>query len=290
MDSNITHFVRWLIARSDVETAVKVLSSQSGPDAEKFLGYIGQYWPHMTDRSAYCKVYEEAGKIEVNVGEAFDDVPKQGRFEMVSWLMNNLNGCRRVLDYGCSRGIWPIHLHNRFGKEWALYDIDVRSIEAARSLVYEHAKNPSAFSFHVVPSGHPDFPSTSFDCAMLLEILEHVWDPLDLLMRVESAVCPGGIMIISVPFGPMEYTMWVDHPERKREHLREFNFDDLMDLLKTKSSVYLQYMFYGPEKYTKMGLGHFVVAWRVDGSPFGTIDPIRKLCPRLVPFIDLPGF
>ena len=290
MDSNTTNFVRWLLARSDVEAAVKVLSFESGPDVEKFLNYINQYWPHLTDIEAYRKVYEEAGKIEAEVVKAFDDVPKQPRFEMVAWVANNLKKCHRILDYGCSRGIWAIHLHNRFGKEWALYDIDEKSIEEARGLVYEHAKDPSVFSFHVVHDGDPDIPSTSFDCAMLLEILEHVQNPLDLLMKIEKVVCPGGIMVISVPSGPVEYTMWVDHPDRRREHLREFDFDDLVDLLGSKNSFYMQYMYYGPEKYTKMGHGHFVAAWRVDGSPFGTIDFTRKLRPRLVPFIDLPGF
>lgn len=289
MDPNTINFVRWLIARSDVEAAVKVLSSESGPETEQFLKYIAQYWPHLTDLLAYCKVYEEAGKVEADVDEAFENVPKQGRFQMVSWIMSNVNG-HRVLDYGCSRGIWSIHLHNQFGKEWALYDIDAKSIQEARGLVFNHAKDPGVFTYHIVPLGEPDLPDSSFDCAMLLEILEHVWDPLDLLMKVEKAVCPGGIVIISVPFGPMEYTMWVDYPDRKREHLREFNFDDLMDLLKTKSSVYMQYMYYGPEKYTKMDLGHFVVAWRVDSSKFGTIDFTRKLQLRLVPSISLPGF
>lgn len=290
MNPDKVHFVRWLLARSDVEAAVKVLSSESGPDVEKFLNYISQYWPHLTNMKAYQEVYEEAGKIEAEVTRAFDDVPKQPRFEMVAWLMNNFKEYNRILDYGCSRGIWSIHLHNRFGKEWALYDIDKKSIEAARGLVYEKAKNPSSFSFHVVSSGEPDIPSTSFDCALLLEILEHVQEPLDLLMKIEKVVRPGGAMIVSVPSGPVEYTMWVDHPERKREHLREFDFDDLTDLLKFKNSFYLQHMYYGPEKYTKMSHGHFVVAWRVDSSPFGTIDFARKLRSRLVPFIDLPGF
>jgi len=290
MNSDRINFVRWLIARSDVEAAVRVLSSESGLEVNKFLNYIEKYWPHLTDIVSYREVYEEAGRIEAEVIEAFDDVPKQARFEMVSWIMNNCSDCSKVLDYGCSRGIWAIHLHNRFGKEWSLQDIDIKSVDEARALVYEHAKDPSSFSFQVVPNGDPDLPSTSFDCALLLEVLEHVQHPLDLLLKIEKTVRPGGVMIVSVPHGPVEYTMWVDHPNRKREHLREFCFEDLMNLLQFKSTLYLQYMYYGPEKYTKMGLGHFVVAWRVDGAKFGAVDFTRKLCYRSVPFIDLPGF
>src|SRR3990167_1044753 len=97
-----------------------------------------------------------------------------------------------------------------------------------------------------------------------------------LLEEIERAVRPGGMIVISVPSGPVEYTMWVDHPSRRREHLREFSFEDLQDLLKFKQSIYLQYVSYGPEKYTNMILGHFVVAWRKDRSSLGQIDTDRK--------------
>lgn len=287
MSKNI-EYARWLIARSDVEAARQLLSPHDEEDM-KLLRYINEYWPHSLDGTSYQKVYEEAGKIEAKVADAFENVPKQGRFELVAWLMSNLGDCKTVLDYGASRGIWATHLHNRFGKQWSLYDIDPLSIEEARSVVGKYAKNPTMFSFHTVPFGHPNFTSDSFDCAMLLEVLEHVQQPDLLLEEIERAVRPGGMIILSVPHGPVEYTMWVDSPERRREHLREYGFEDLLDLLKYKQSIYLQYVSYGPEKYTKMMLGHFVVAWRKTGAPFGLLDICRRLTVRTVPSVKLPS-
>ena len=282
-----TNFARWLIARSDVESA-RLFLQPNVPEELSLLQYISKYWPHALDEDEYQKVYAEAGKIEAGVSDAYDNVPKQGRFELVAWLMSNLPDCKTVLDYGASRGIWATHLHNRFGKKWVLYDIDALSIEEAKSLVKAKAKNPLDFTFHTVPFGQPSLQLESVDCAMLLEVLEHVQRPYDLLEEIERAVKPGGIVILSVPSGPVEYTMWVDSPGRRREHLREYTFEDLQDLLKHKQSVYLQYLSYGSEKYTGLMLGHFVVAWKKDGSKLGQISMIRKLTPYYVPTVALP--
>lgn len=289
MMKNRINLARWFIARSDVEAAVHLLLPETDEEDRKLLDYVYKYWPHLTNPEAYQRVYEEAGKIEVQVDKAIHEVPKQDRFQLVAWLFHNLSKCTRVLDYGCSRGLWAIHLHNRFGKEWDLYDINALSIEAAKVLVQEHANTPEDFSFHVVLEGKPDLIPNSVDCAILLEILEHVLDPMDLLEQVEQTVRPGGLMIVSVPCGPVEYTMWVDNPERCREHLREYTYADLLSLFSDKKSLYIQYLNYGPEKYTKMNVGHFVLCWIVDGSPFGEIDLSSRLYPRTVPSVILPG-
>ena len=293
MSNDRINFARWLIARSDVETA-KLFLNPEEPKEKELVDYIDGLWPGLMDIGRYREVYEEAGLIEAKLDDTFEIVPKQDRFQMISWMMSNLGGCQKVLDYGCSRGIWAIHLHNTYGKEWALYDIDHTSIDAARELVSKHAGHPEAFSFHVVPSGEPDedpsWKDKHFDCALLLEMLEHVRDPVGLLKKVEGSVRPGGVVIISVPSGPVEYSMWVDHPERKREHLREYTFEDLVELLGRKTSLYFQYCHYGIEKYTNMRVGHYVVAWQVDDAPFEEINLERKLWPRPMPFVSLPGF
>ncbi len=166
-----TNYIRWLLARSDIETAADLLSTDlsdaNSPDDETLFDYINKYWPHLTDDAAYRKVYEEAGKIEITSDKAFDAVPKQSRFEVVAWTMSNLKECHTILDFGCSRGIWAIHLHNTFGKEWTLADIDEPSIEAAKALVYKHATNPGAFVFKTVKDGVFDFPPKAFDCVRL---------------------------------------------------------------------------------------------------------------------------
>lgn len=294
MTADRLNYARWLIARSDIEVALSLLSQPLDDREQGLLDYIHKYWPHLVSQEAYQAIYREAGEIEAKVTSAFSEVPKQPRFPLIAWVMQNIDGCERVLDYGCSRGIWDIHLHNKFGKQWSLYDIDAVSIAEAEKLVRQNAKDPWAFDFNVVETGNPcdltSWNSRHFDCALLLEVLEHVRDPIALLSTVEERVRPGGAMIVSVPRGPMEYSMWVEHPERRREHIREITIEDLDELLAPKQGYYLQYAHYGPEKYTGMGLGHIVVAWRKMGGGFGQIDLNRKLQIRRVPKVILPGF
>ena len=281
------NYIRWLLSRSDVETALKLLDPKNGVQDQILLDYIHKHWPGFSDPMAYARVYEEAGKIEARVTEAFQFVPQQDRFKMVCQIMAALGDCNTVLDYGCSRGIWATHLHNMFGKKWTLYDIDKTSIEEAKKIVRENARDPDAFNFYM-NEDQPFFFPEGLDCLLLLEVLEHVHDPRALLETLIKQVRPGGAVIISVPSGPVEYTMWVDHPERLREHIREFTFDDLIDLFGTQRGFYLQYLNYGVEKYTGQPLGHFVAAWRKDGTPLGQINTDKKLTIRAVPDVPLP--
>ena len=284
--------IRWFLARSDVDAAVRLLAQ--APVDKPCPGewnYIKKYWPNYFDPQAYAKVYQEAGVIEARNKDAFQLIPQLDRYKMISFVMSNLGDCKTVLDFGCSRGMWDIHLHNEFGKRWMLYDIDQTSIDEARTYVKSFARDASAFEFNVTLGDFPQLPFGSVDCVLLLEVLEHVQDPMVLLQAAEDAVRPGGAIILSVPSGPMEYTMWVDHPKRRREHLREFEFQDLIDVLGKRTALYIQHLTYGLEKYTGLPIGHFVVAWRKEGPllPLGRIDWGRKLAMRPVPMVRLPG-
>lgn len=281
-------YIRWLLSRSDVEAALNLLNAENGIQDQILLDYIQKHWPGFSDPDAYSRVYAEAGRIEAQVTDAFQFVPQQDRFKMVCQVMAALGDCSTVLDYGCSRGIWATHLHNMFGKKWTLCDIDKISIEEAKKIVCEYAKDPTAFSFNVTTESEPIFFQGGLDCLLLLEVLEHVRNPIELLETLINLVRPGGAIIVSVPSGPVEYTMWVEHPERHREHIREFIFDDLIDLFGAQRGFYLQYLNYGVEKYTGQSLGHFVAAWRKDGTPLGKVNSAKKLTIQAVPDVTLP--
>lgn len=284
-------YARWLLARSDVVTAYRFLTTRCEGEGEgaELLRYIERYWPHLTDPNAYANVYEVSGRFETAhiVDSAL--IPQSPRYQMILSVLADRTECETVVDYGCSYGAWAVHLHNELGKRWWLYDIDAASIAAARNHIQAFAQVPSAFELNVTAT----FPTLvgSVDCVLLLEILEHVRDPISLLRAAERAVRPGGLVLISVPIGPWEYTRWVTEPVRPREHLWELTHQDLLDALKHRPGLYIQSINYPAEQYTGLPLGHLVAVWQRPTTDFEIADFnwSRKLTPFSVPVVRLPG-
>ena len=115
------------------------------------------------------------------------------RHEMLRFTRNSLaehlNAGDRCLDIGMGTGI-EVFLADRSGCRLDAYDINPHSPTCLRLLgVSERVR----FHEHVYTFTEP----ASFDLCILLEVLEHVRDPLELLRGVESVLMPSGIVIAS---------------------------------------------------------------------------------------------
>lgn len=290
MTHAVIDMARWFIARSDIESALKLIYSyerEETDEGEWLVKYIHRHWPLYFSEEEYRRVYRESGIVECEF-DAFDQVPLQGRFahlkSVVSILTNDVN---TVLDFGCSRGFHSIHLHNQLGKKWTGIDIDKMSIKEARKAANRYAKRPEDFEF-IVGDESFELSEGKYDLAMGLEILEHVKNPLELIRKLEKAVKDDGYLIFTVPHGPIELSMWVEHPERNREHIREFLFADILDIFGNRPSLGVSYLTYPEDKYMGLKIGSFTIAYRKDGNYIGEIDWSRKLALWNAPKVILP--
>ena len=269
--------LRWLLARSDVEAANEILDQSwyYGGCIEKYKAYVRHYWPQLFDEQAYQKVYREAGEIEAQV-DVFAAIPHTHRYQVILQALQQIGRPERVLDFGCSRAYHAIHLHNALGTKFTCVDIDQTSIDQANDMIHKAARYPTGMTA-LVASDCDGFVGCGYDAVMCLETLEHVRDYRVLLEQFERAVKPGGWIILTFPHGPVEYTMWVEHPERNREHLREFNLQDCYELFSGKPGFYLTLFAASVSKYAGMSEGSIIIMYQADSQPIGQVNMQRKI-------------
>lgn len=308
-----TNLARWLIARSDVEAALHLLSSgiPSPSDAtrnveeeQRLERYIRRYWPVLFARdfeAIYAEVYNEAGKVEANINpvKVYKSIENNSRYiytlaHLRAVLGQPIVQGMRWLDYGANRGLWAAHLYNHFGGNWTLWDIDPTCIDAARSMARLFSGGGMASSAQFIAAPEAELQNQaagSYDIVLCFEVLEHVLDPKCLIVELERVTSENGLICISVPYGPFEYDMWVKSPERRREHLREFSFECLMEMVGNKSMMNMQFINYGRTAIANMEVGHWIVSWRKNSNYPGVGAPNlqRKCALREVPFVMLPG-
>ncbi|MBN1818517.1 MAG: class I SAM-dependent methyltransferase [Sedimentisphaerales bacterium] len=105
----------------------------------------------------------------------------------------------RLLEVGCATGEFIKTCRNRFGWE-------VAGIEPNRPL--SDALNREGYP--VLPSTleDADIPDEQYDVVSLFNVLEHLWDPVYSLKRINRLLKPGGLAVLELPN--------FDSPSRKR--------------------------------------------------------------------------
>lgn len=116
------------------------------------------------------------------------------------WLINQqrLNWLRlikprgRLLDIGCGRGYFLHHARN-FGYEAAGIEISPLAAKYAREEL-----GLSVRTGDIQKPGLLDSQST-YDLITLWHVLEHIQDPLPILIETRKRLTPGGVLIVEVP-------------------------------------------------------------------------------------------
>lgn len=153
------------------------------------------------------------------------------RLKRILGLVGDLSG-KKVLDIGCARGYVGSRI-KAMGNYVAGVDISESAIKEAEKVL------DKAYVFDL--EGHwPDFEN-KFNLAILPEILEHVFDPVEVLKKVYSTLDNDGEIIITTPnillwtsrikiiFGKFEYT---DQGLMDFGHIRLFTYKYLNKVLK----------------------------------------------------------
>jgi SAM-dependent methyltransferase len=107
-------------------------------------------------------------------------------------ILGPLIGRDRVLDYGCGMGYAYQRPLSRAVKTYVGADVaEVALANAHRHGLATLKINPE--------NGAVDSPEAVFDGATCIEVMEHLFDPLQAAREIHRVMKPGGILIVTVP-------------------------------------------------------------------------------------------
>jgi ubiquinone/menaquinone biosynthesis C-methylase UbiE len=147
--------------------------------ATETLGY--------TDETAYPEVRDFFANCHRDFVE--DPVIRGMRRNLVE-LERVVGGPGRLLDVGAGTGIF-MHLARERG--WEPTGVDICPLTA------DKAEREFGVRIAVGPFEQHQFDGRRFDAVTMLDVLEHVHDPLASLRRVHDLLRPGGAVCIAVP-------------------------------------------------------------------------------------------
>ncbi len=136
-----------------------------------------------------------------------------------------------ILDVGCGDGLFF---------DWLAQRGAVEGVEADASLVT--ATGAWAKRIHVGPFDRSFQPGKRFGLILMLDVLEHIADPTESLLRAEELLAPGGVLLVTVP---AFRALWTHHDELNH-HVTRFSRAQLLGLFRrTRLQVRLaRYLFH----------------------------------------------
>ena len=115
-------------------------------------------------------------------------------------------GWSSVLDVGCGNGLFFDRL-DRFG--------EVRGVESDESLVPADSRHRARI--HLGPFDSTFEPGRRFGLVLMLDVLEHLPDPVAALRKAGGLLEPGGRVLITVPAFQL---LWTSHDDLNRHFVR----------------------------------------------------------------------
>lgn len=122
----------------------------------------------------------------------------------------------RIADVGTGVGYFLRHLHSRYKpKELWGFDQKEDDLKIAAHLC------PEARLENI---GFENLPKNKFDVVFLMQVIEHVCDPTEVVKSILKAVKPGGYLIITVPDGRIDQLMAGEFYPRMNSYWGHINF------------------------------------------------------------------
>lgn len=116
----------------------------------------------------------------------------QRRFAVVSGLVEPVKG--EVLDIGCADGTFSKIIFEKSKADFLM------GIDISKSFVaWANRHWGKKMKFRVGDAQELKFPDQSFSAVFVLEVLEHVQKPLQVLMQIKKVLKKGGYALLLVP-------------------------------------------------------------------------------------------
>ncbi|MBI5618501.1 MAG: class I SAM-dependent methyltransferase [Gammaproteobacteria bacterium] len=123
---------------------------------------------------------------------------------------------RRVLDVGCGSGRFLKALRGVPGWRAIGLDINQSSVDACLAQGFEATQGDLASARTKLDGG--------VEVVTLWHVVEHVADPVGLLLEARALLAPGGMIMFSVPLSPPSYeAVWRDPLNLPPHHLTRWN-------------------------------------------------------------------
>jgi len=124
------------------------------------------------------------------------------------------------LEVGCGTGLLAAHLAERSWHGAAL-DSSPVPLARARALLAPHP------GVTVLDGNLSALEGRFFQCAFVMDVIEHVRDDLGLLRAIATRVAPGGWLVLLVPVNPAEWRQ----DDVLYGHYRRYAWDDIANKL-----------------------------------------------------------
>ncbi len=270
--------LRRLVYNSDLLAAKWALDhpEATGVNAEECETVKKETEFFLTHHDDNPELYNDADDI-TDIDTKWDDV---GRFKVaVRHIKDHFKDNEfSIVDVGCGAGGFLASVIKACLGKVSVMGIDFSEGLANRAKklltkIYPGIGNADEF---IVSS---DFltmavPEEKSDCIFAGEWLEHQLHIGLALQKLEEWVKPDGLAVITIPNGPWEAISYRKDP-LVRHHVSHFEFRDIDELFHDKDFK-MEYFPLGTSPIDNALLGNWVISWKVDHKPFGTIDYQRK--------------
>lgn len=260
-----TTMARHLERMSDIVALNRMFFNDADAIEKVIPGYKTNYSFFLSGdyKGHYDRYYEYEKARGVNYGP--ENLDGNRRFETIANLIVQAKP-KTVLDYGCAHGHYVMNLANRMpGVHFTGVDINQRNIDIAHMWACDCPGIKASW----IRGTHEKITGT-YDVIIAAEVLEHVPDPAAIIERLKRHLTPGGMMLISTPYGPWEAIGYEEH-KGWRAHIHHFERQDLFEMLGKQKDYRLYAVPHAGD------LGHFIVTIGAGPEPVGVIDYERKL-------------
>ena len=148
---------------------------------------------------------------------------------------------RRLVEIGSGAGFF---LKSAERRGWQVTGVEVSEVAS------RFATDRLGLQVHHAPAESISLPAASFDAAVMLDTIEHLFDPTAALTAVARALAPGGLLLIGTPnFGAL--SLWLLGPSwavlSPLEHVYYFDEQSLRRVLEKCGFEGIQFVRRHPE-------------------------------------------
>lgn len=195
------------------------------------------------------------------------------RNNVVMSLLSKLPDGSTVMDYGCCIGHATFAFAHYFPKlNFIGADISELNVKIANKYKEENKVENIRFINHNGNKDSFDFPEV--DAFICSEVLEHIVDPIDFIVKIEDGLKEGTKITFTTPYGPWEENGRENGAQV--EHLSHFEEEDIREMFKHKKNFSV---FYTHSFENKIGesFGHYIYTYSSDkDKPVNPINFDRK--------------